>query len=95
MIRVRSLRSPKEKQKNMHSRRSTRIKAAELAAQCLGSELAAGGATAGRLMALVVFFETYIDQGTDATEGAMKLLSGRRKANLKVIAGGNLNRELK
>jgi len=79
----------------MNSRRSTRIKAAELAAQCLGAELAAGGAAAGRLMALVVFFETYIDQGTDATDKAMKLLSGRRKANLKVIAGGNLTRDLR
>lgn len=74
----------------MRSRRATRIKAAELATQCLGSEVAAGGATAGRLMALVIFFEMYIDHGADATEKAMHLLSPRGRANLKVVAGGNL-----
>ena len=30
--------------------KATRIKACELAAQCIGSEVAAGGSTAGRLM---------------------------------------------
>lgn len=74
----------------MKSRRATRIKAAELAAQCLGGEIAAGGAVAGRLMALVVFFEIYIDHGSDYTEKSMKLLSGRTKKKLRIIAGGNL-----
>ncbi len=74
----------------MKSRRKTRIKAAELAAQCLGSEMAAGGATAGRLMALVIFFELYIDHGADATEKEMRLLEPRECGELKVVAGGNL-----
>lgn len=74
----------------MNSRRSTRIKAAELAAQCLGSEMAAGGSIAGRLMSLVIFFELYIDHGADHTEAAMHLLSARKTKKLRVIAGGNL-----
>jgi hypothetical protein len=76
----------------MKSRRATRIKAAELAAQCLGSEMAAGGAVAARLFGLVIFFELYIDHGANKTEAAMKLMGGRRKAKLRVIAGGNLTR---
>lgn len=74
----------------MTSRRSTRIEAARLAAQCLGAEMAAGGATAARLLSLVIFFEMYIDHGADATEEAMRLLKPRKRSNLMVIAGGNL-----
>ena len=68
----------------------TRIKACELAVQCIGNEVAAGGSTAGRLMALVVFFETYINHGGDETERRMKLLGGRKGKKLRVIAGGQL-----
>lgn len=74
----------------MRSGRATRVKAAELAAQCLGAEMAAGGATAARLMSLVIFFELYIDRGADATEEAMRLLKPRRRGKLQVVAGGNL-----
>jgi hypothetical protein len=66
------------------------MKAAELSAQCLGNSLASGGAIAGRLMALVIFFETYIDHGADVTEATMHLLSPRKVRKLRVIAGGNL-----
>ncbi len=74
----------------MTSKRSTRIEAARLAAQCLGAEMAAGGATAARLMSLVIFFEMYIDHGADATEEAMRLLKPRGRGKLKIVAGGNL-----
>lgn len=70
--------------------KKTRTKACKLAVQCLGSKVAAGGSTAGRLMALVVFFETYITHGADETERRMKLLGGRKKRGLRVVAGGNL-----
>lgn len=70
--------------------RATRVKAAELAAQCLGAELAAGGATAGRLFALVIFFEIYIERGANAVQEDMRLLGSRRRGKLRVVAGGNL-----
>jgi len=45
-------------------------------------------------MALVVFFETYIAEGADATEAKMKMLTtgvrGARRKNWRVIAGGAL-----
>ena len=44
-----------------------RIKAAELAAQCVQGQVA-DGLVAGRLMSLVVFFETYLSFGSDRTE---------------------------
>ena len=75
----------------MKSRRSTRIKAAELAAQCLGAELASGGAVAARLFALVIFFEVYIDHGAERAEEDLKLLEPRDGVSLKVVAGGNLS----
>lgn len=78
----------------MKSRRSTRIKAAELAAQCLGGEMAAGGAVAGRLFGLVIFFELYIDHGTDRAEQEMHLLEPREGQALRVVAGGNLGSKL-
>jgi hypothetical protein len=74
----------------MTSRRSTRIKAAELASLCLGHQLAATGDAAGRLFALVIFFELYIDHGASHTENSMHLLSARKTKKLRLIAGGNL-----
>ena len=57
--------------------------------QC-GPEVGAGP----RVMALVVFFETYIAEGADATEAKMKMLTtgvrGARRKNWRVIAGGAL-----
>jgi len=49
------------------SRRSTRIKAFELAAQCLQGQVAVEGNIGSRMMSLVIFFENYIDQGATAT----------------------------
>ena len=41
-------------------------------------------------MSLCVFFENYIDAGSEATEQAMHLLSRRKVKGFKVIAGGRL-----
>jgi len=75
------------------SRRADRVKACELAAICMqghGTEL--GGS---KLMSLVVFFETYISRGADATENEMKMLThgvrGVKRKNWRVIAGGQMN----
>ena len=70
--------------------KATRIKACELAAQCIGPEVATGGSTAGRLMALAVFFEMFIERGANETERRMKLMGGRKGKKLRLVAGGNL-----
>jgi hypothetical protein len=68
--------------------RATRIKAAELAAQCLQGE---GDSPIGaKLLSLCIFFETYINEGADATENAMRLISRRKVGKLKVVTGGRL-----
>lgn len=71
------------------SRRATRIKACELAAQCMQGQ-AAMDSIGARLMSLCVFFENYIDVGAAATDEDMRLLSRRRVKNLKVVSGGRL-----
>jgi len=45
-----------------------------------------------RLFSLVVFFETYIDNGADVTEVSMRLLSRRKTKKLMVIAGGAMDK---
>jgi len=71
------------------SSRATRIKACELAAQCLQGQ-AASEAIGARLMSLCIFFENYIDVGATATEADMRMLSRRRVKRLKVVAGGRM-----
>ena len=66
--------------------RGTRIKACELAASIVAHHEYDGA----HLMSLCVFFENYIDEGADATEQAMHLLSRRRVKGFKVVAGGKL-----
>lgn len=65
-----------------------RLKAAELAAQCVQGQVA-DGAIASRMMSLVVFFETYLAFGMDYTEEQMHLLAPRKikGTKLKIIAG--------
>lgn len=65
-----------------------RIKACELAVDYLKGE----DATPARLFATILFFETYIERGVDATEEAMHILRPRKIKNLKVIAGGEFSR---
>ncbi len=72
-----------------HSSRSTRLKACELAAVCMQGQ-GNDGAVGPRLMSLVVFFETYIDEGAHATQSVMRLLARPGRKNLKVVAGGGL-----
>lgn len=73
------------------ARRDTRLRACELAAQCLQGQLTEG-AHGARLMALVIFFETYIDLGCDETERRMRLLRPKKLdgTKLRVVAGGGL-----
>ena len=74
------------------SSRAVRIKAAELAAQCMSGVTPEKG-YGGQMMSLLVLFETYIIKGCDATENEMKLLSHKvrgAKRNLRVVAGGKL-----
>ena len=68
--------------------RSTRVKACELAAQCVQGQFVSGEMNAAKLMSLCIFFESYIDKGADATDADMRLLSRRRVKQLKVVAGG-------
>ena len=74
------------------SRRADRVKACELAAQCLQGQCGPEIGVGGRMMSLVVFFETYIAEGCDATEAKMRLLThnvrGNRRKNWRVVAGG-------
>lgn len=65
-----------------------RMKAAELAAQCVQGQVA-DGACAARMASLVVFFEVYLAFGMDETEAMMHLLAPRtvKGTKLKVIAG--------
>ena len=70
------------------SHKRDRIKACELAAEVVGS--IEGDVTAAKLMALTVFFESYIVRGCDWTEKHMKFLDDGKVANLHVIAGGKL-----
>ncbi len=65
-----------------------RAKACELAANALGPEL--NSTNGARLMALCVFFELYIREGSDETERKMHLMAPRKVKSLSVIAGGNL-----
>jgi len=69
---------------------ATRIKACELAAQCVQGQFISGEISAAKLMSLCIFFENYIDIGAAATEADMHLLSRRRVKRLKIIAGGKL-----
>lgn len=69
--------------------KSVRIKAAELAAQCLQGQLAEGPVGA-RLMSLCIFFENYIERGSEETEQLMGLLSRKKTKRFRVIAGGAL-----
>ena len=70
--------------------RASRIKACELAAQCMQGHGLAFDRIGSRLMSLCVFFENYIDQGADATERDMRMLTRRKVKKYKVIAGGQL-----
>ena len=72
----------------MRSTRQIRIKACEFAAHVVGK--IEGDLTAAKLMALTVFFESYILKGCDATEREMRLLSRKKVKHLKVVAGGKL-----
>ena len=81
------------------SHRTTRIKACELAAQCLQGQCDPQVGIGSRLMSLVVFFETYISTGADATEQSMKMLThgvrGAKRKNWRVIAGGAMGQGVK
>lgn len=74
--------------------KTDRIKACELAAQCMQGLCGPETGMGARLMSLTVFFETYISRGADATETAMKMLThnvrGAKRKNWRVIAGGGL-----
>ena len=72
------------------STKATRVKACELAAQCIAGQFVTGDISASKLMSLCVFFENYIDIGAEKTEEAMHLLRPRKVKNLKVVAGGKL-----
>jgi hypothetical protein len=70
--------------------RASRIKACELAAQCMQGHGLAFDGIGARLMSLCIFFEHYIDLGADATETDMQILSRRKVKKYKVVAGGQL-----
>ena len=72
----------------MARHRANRIKACELAAQVVGS--IEGDVSAAKLMALTIFFESYIEHGSEWTSDNMKLMSRRKVKNLRVVAGGKL-----
>lgn len=78
------------------SGRTTRVKACELAAQCMQGQCDPSIGVGSRLMSLVVFFEVYIAEGADECERRMKLLSrdvrGAKRKNWRVIAGGAMGR---
>jgi hypothetical protein len=65
-----------------------RAKACELAANALGPEL--NNTNGARLMALCIFFESYISTGAKQTEQEMHMLRPRRVKHLHVIAGGEM-----
>lgn len=69
---------------NRGIRKSTRVKAAELAAQCMQGQCA-DGTVGSRLAALVVFFESYIEEGITITDQQMKLLGKCRIKELVLI----------
>lgn len=70
--------------------KTTRIKACELAAQCMQGHGLAFDGIGARLMSLCVFFENYIDLGAAGTEKNMRMLSRRKLKNFKIVAGGKL-----
>jgi len=72
------------------STKATRIKACELAAQCMQGHGLAFSGIGPRIFSLCIFFENYIDEGSEATEQSMKMLSRRRVKKFKVVAGGKL-----
>lgn len=71
--------------------RSTRVKACELAAQCVQGQFITGEMSAAKLMALCIFFESYIDGGAKKTEQDMRLLSRRKVKNFRIVSGGKLD----
>lgn len=68
---------------------AVRTEACHLAVQTMGADALDEHGSA-RLMALCVFFESYIAHGSAWTETNMRLLSRRKVKNLRVIAGGKL-----
>ena len=68
--------------------RANRIKACELAAQVVGQTQ--GEVSAAKLMALTIFFESYIEHGSEWTSENMKLMTRKKVKNLHVVAGGKL-----
>lgn len=82
--------SAKSAPKTKWSRRATRVKACELAAQCMQGHGLAFEGIGSRLMSLCILFETYIDEGAEGTEEKMRMISRRKVKNFKVVAGGQL-----
>lgn len=74
----------------MITKRETRIKACELAAQCMQGHGLAFEGIGARLMSLCVFFESFIEKGSSGTEEEMRLLSRRKVKKFKIVAGGHM-----